>query len=333
VPIKAGEEVRLNDLSVESLSPARVTGRVLDSVGRPLRGSVILSTSQRSRMPLIQPQMESLAPDGSFEFDAVAPGEYVLQATGPGQPAGREFGVEFVTVAATDPAPVTVIAAVGPPVSGRIVLEGDMTGLRPDDFSVALVAADVDRSPLLDWVVPRPTVAPDWTFSVAGVTGVYRVVANKTPDGWWLKSVSIDGVNAADDGVSFDARAGTRSDVQIVFAQSAASIKGRAADSMRPGKVEYTAVVYPVDRLHWYARSRYMAFKRSDKDGLFDIGGLPPGDYWVAAVDAIDISRGCGDWQQADVLNTLMSSARRLRLGPGQRTTIDLELMRLSGLR
>jgi len=330
VQVSGLDELRLPDLVFDPILGSRVVGLATDSAGRPLAGSVMLTTSFRSGAPLIQPKVVSIRPDGSFEFAAVAPGDYVVQALGP--PArgrsGREFGVQFVTVTGIDAPPITVTTSAGSEVSGRIRLEGDSRGVTSSEFGVTLSASDHDLSPMLGEATARWRVNDDWTFSFLSVTGVFRVIPTRVPDGWWLKSVPIDGTNAADEGVAFGTPEASRTDVELVFSRTAASVSGRVVDRRKRQVADYSIVVFPTDPDRWYERSRYMTLVRSDQDGRFAIGGVPPGDYWVAAVDVIDGSSACGDWLNRDVLNALTTVARRVRLSPGQEALLELDLTR-----
>jgi hypothetical protein len=326
VQVHGTEEVRLLDLTFEPAPRLRVTGRAFDSAGRPAAGSVLLSTSFRSRAPMMQPQFAQLSADGSFAFEDLSRGDYLVQVVGTGRPEGRrEFGTSLVTIVDTDPQPVTVTLLPGSTVSGRLVFEGAAPTARPSDLSIDLHAVDGDRSPLVDFWQPRLTIADDWTFAADGVTGVFRFVAGRAPDGWWLKSVMIGGTDAAQDGVAFGSAEASRSDVEIVFAPAAA-ISGRALDGRKQPALDYTVVVFSTDRTQWFARSRYMGLARPDLEGRFALLNLPPADYWVAAVDVLDASRGCGEWLRPEILDSLIGSARRVRAAAGQETTLDLPL-------
>jgi protocatechuate 3,4-dioxygenase beta subunit len=330
IQVSGFDDLGLADLIFDPISGTRVSGLATDSAGRPLAGSAMLTTSLRSGAPLTQPKVVSIRPDGSFEFAAVAPGDYVVQALGP--PArgrsGREFGVQFVTVTGIDAPRITVTTSAGSEVSGRIRLEGDSRGVTPNEFGVTLSASDLDLSPMLGEATPRWRVNDDWTFSFLSVIGVFRVVPTRVPDGWWLKSVPIDGTNAAEEGVAFGTPEASRTDVELVFSRTAAGVSGRVVDRRKRQIADYSVVVFPTDADRWYDGSRYMKLARSDQDGRFAIGGLPPGDYWVAAVDVIDGSSACGDWLNRDVLNALTTIARRVRLAPGQEALLELDLTR-----
>jgi hypothetical protein len=55
---------------------------------------------------------------------------------------------------------------------------------------------------------------------------------------------------------------------------------------------------------------------RAGAAGTFSIGGLPPGEYWVAAVERIPGTPTSGAWQDPALLETLSARAIRATLGP-----------------
>jgi hypothetical protein len=165
-------------------------------------------------------------------------------------------------------------------------------------------------------------VNPDWTFRIDGLHGLLRFTPTpQTPPGWWLKRVQIGGVNVADEPMIFGGIDGSRGLVDVVFSTSGASIAGRVVDG---GKEvgSYVLIVLPDDQSRWYAGSRYIKVARPGEGGGFTVGTLPPGDYWVTAVEAFDD----GLLEDPQVLNDVRRRGRRLTLSPGEQLTTDVSL-------
>ena len=57
--------------------------------------------------------------------------------------------------------------------------------------------------------------------------------------------------------------------------------------------------------------------------GRFSIP-LPPGDYWVAAVETSVEETAYGSWQNEDFLNALIPLAQRVAIEEGQRAVMTL---------
>ena len=90
---------------------------------------------------------------------------------------------------------------------------------------------------------------------------------------------------------------------------------------------DYAIVVFPVSRVMRIPQSRRLKFARSTLDGTFRIGGLPAGDYFIAAVSRIVATSDSGEWQNPDVLLQLESRAQRVSLLEGQTANLSLRLI------
>ena len=86
--------------------------------------------------------------------------------------------------------------------------------------------------------------------------------------------------------------------------------------------------MFSTDRARWRADSRSIAFARPAQDGGFEVAGLPPGEYWVAAVDAIPGSQSAGEWEKPEVLEALSTRATRVMLADHERYMTVLRLIR-----
>ena len=68
-------------------------------------------------------------------------------------------------------------------------------------------------------------------------------------------------------------------------------------------------MAFAADRDLWYDRSRFAKIAASDANGAFSIRDLPPGDYFVAAVDRRRASEENGEWLDPDLLDSLTPGA------------------------
>jgi hypothetical protein len=84
-------------------------------------------------------------------------------------------------------------------------------------------------------------------------------------------------------------------------------------------------VAFPLARENRYSGSRYVRLARPDEQAQFRLGMLPPDDYWIVAVDALEDSAV----QNPDLLDTLSAAGRRITLRANQRLTTELPLIRL----
>ena len=329
------------DLAFAPPRTSRLTGLVVDA--RPAAQGIRLTSGNAVLLPAARPGVPTLTPhvaridDGTFVFPHVMSGEYILQAVvagvtevtvddrGSSVRVGyqAQFGSTHVTVAGTDIGPLTIRLSPGSMVSGRIEAEGG-TGDIPPRVDLAAVPAQIGSAPIDH--PARILVNRDLSFHAQELSGAVRFVA-MLPDDWYLKSMMIDGIDAADEPFTFD---GARYDnVEVVIAGNAASVAGRARDDRRQPVETYSVVVFPIDTRRWYAGSRYMKLTRSDGEGAFRVSGLPPGDYWIIAIDTIAGDTDHGEWLDPEVLTRLASDARRITLREGARRSDDLQVVRL----
>jgi hypothetical protein len=85
------------------------------------------------------------------------------------------------------------------------------------------------------------------------------------------------------------------------------------------------AIAFPVDRDRWYSGSRYVKTASPNQDGRFTLPAMPPGDYWIAALDA----QPDAAFQDVEVLTELSTIARRVTVDAGQKLAIDVLLARM----
>jgi hypothetical protein len=318
------------DLSFAPPRSVRVAGTAIDSQGNPLNRPVVLVGSTRSGFPAPAPQV-AVMKGIQFEFPNVAPGEYIIQAMQywgdvPGAQAASEFTAERLTVGEQDVDRVDLHTEVGSTVGGRIVFEkGGRPQMRGNWLQV--MAADPDFEPAA--IMPRPwttIVNPDLSFQISGLTGALRFTSTPAfPPNVWLKRVDMGGVNLADEPALFGRRDGN-SYVEVVLADDGGEISGRVVNGRKEPVASFVVAVFPVARADWYSGSRYMRIVHPDEQAQFTSGMLPPGEYWVAAVDALDDTA----LQDPDVLKRLSGIGRRVVLNSGSKVTTELPLARMT---
>jgi hypothetical protein len=326
IVIVAGRDATGIDVSFTPTPTATVFGSAVDAAGRPLAGRVGLFASGRSGA--VSVESWSATPDGAgaFVFRNVPRGDYVVKAAGPD--GAHQFGMQYVTVVDGDPPPVRVIASAGATLEGRVVIEGppdiNVTGL-----TVAIAPADFDHGPIQG---PGPVTMfareEDGSFRAFGAFGPSRIVVGATPacEGCYLKSVYVNGMDAADRPFDFGVKGGVYRDVEIVVSDAGAAIEGRATDDQGGAVPLYSVVAVPVDPELWYSRSRHLKITRSGPGGDYRVTGLPPGDYVVSAVNRLQF--GSVEMIDPDLLDQIVAGGRRVRVAERERRTLDLRLIR-----
>jgi hypothetical protein len=319
--VESGGDVSGTDLTFAAAPTSRLAGRAIGADGEPLHGRVFLGISQRSGAIAPDPRSERIEPDGSFELTDVAPGDYVLQASGEaGMGTPPEFASEFVTVAERDPPPITIRTSRGATLEGRFVVEGT-TDPPMRAFSLRASPTDLDRSPP-DGRGPQGLgIYDDGRFYLTGLFGRVRLSVPNPLPGWYLKSLTIGGVDVTDAPFDFGVvDAAIVADAQIVLSNSGATVAGSIVGQPAVRGMVSAVAVFSTSRDNWFDGSRHVKRDVSGPDGSFAIGGLPPGEYYVAAVDAIAPLDG----QPPDTLESLVSRAIRVTAREGAVSTVTL---------
>jgi hypothetical protein len=279
---------------------------------------------------------------GAFRFLAVSPGAYALTAefhTFP-PPASGTVGFSLwasqpLTVGDHDVASLAVTLTPGAHVSGRVVFTDQGQELPPGNLTSwstptmsGTARVQVNLLPIgaeTFGIGAGPSrVAPDGTFSTVGSAkpGLYMVHAYGPP-GWTFAFVSRGGKLAPDDVIEVDAADVT--DVVITFTKTPTRVSGSIAGVNGAPDDNADVFVFPADTTLWREgifppATRRVRMLPAMSGGTFDLSGLPPGAYYLAAV----ATRFVGDWQDPAFLDRLTPGATRITLGAGETKTVPL---------
>jgi hypothetical protein len=309
----------------DAVAQHTVTGAAFDAAGAPLIGSVRLIAGKRATAVPRTPLSTTVNSDGTFTLTNVPPGEYLVQALGTrglGRPA--EFGVEPVSVTDRDPRPLTIRASAGAVLEGLIMVEGQPQW-RAATVSLAAIPLDAGRAP--ESSQGTLAVYSDGRFYLTGLYGRARLGLSTASEGWYLKSVSIGGVDVTRRGFDFGVAQETFRGALRQVAHATGVISGRVAGESGEPAGGCAVIVFSTDRERWFATSSYVRRVQASPDGSFRVGGLPPGDYYVTAL-ASEMSLESGAWPEPEALHALTSAAHRVALGEGESDGAELHLIR-----
>jgi hypothetical protein len=288
--------------------------------------------SQRSGGIAVEPQRPVMAFDGTFVFANVPPGEYVVQAMRAREQnrGSSEFGAQLVAVSDREPAPLVITTSPGATWIGRTVYEGDGLARRVTEQapSVMPVPVDFDRAPAIGGGTYAGSTSPDGSFSMSGLYGPTRFQLMGRLDAWYLKSITIGGLDVTDTPFDFGSGTQTVTGAEVVISNAGAAISGHVTDASASPVSNYSVVVFPTDRTKWFVTSRFLRLVRPTQDGSFEVTGLPPGEYYVAATDPIEGNDVSGDWLKSETLDQLSFRATRVTLTERQRLMTVLRLIR-----
>ena len=324
------------DVALADVPAARVTGVAFDSSGAPLNGTITLAVSHRSGSVVPSSRTTGTGPGGAFTFFNVAPGDYVVQAvrsplTRGGQlgPSvdfreGLEFAAQYVTVVAGDAEPVRLYTARGAVMEGRILTDSAVPHDPYARMQIEAHPVGFDLAPLSSGTGATARVV-EGRFRIVSLTGPRRFVLSGMPEGWYLKSLAIDGSDVTDQVIDFGVGAVGAARAEVVISAEGGSIAGRITPGQRRPPAGTSVIVFPEDREKWFDESRFVKVVRTTHDGSFRAASLPPGDYLVAAVTAIDTA-GPSEATTPEALERLRPRAARVTLNERDERRVDVPL-------
>lgn len=206
-------------------------------------------------------------------------------------------------------------------VSGLVVFDVK----QPPDLARARVTVSLGTAPS-----PQPVyvssslqpaqVGPDGHFSFTGVTpGRYLVRASGA--GGSLRSAMAGGVETLD---FFLDVPGDRdvSNMLLTMTDAVTELSGVLTDTAGKPSPDYTLVLASTESRYWFPGSRRIVMTRPGPDGQYTFRGLPPGQYFLAAV--IDPEQGIQ--YDPEFLKEIAGAAITITINEGAKTTQDVRV-------
>jgi hypothetical protein len=323
-PITVGlaETVTGIDVQLLPVRTARISGTAFDAEGRPLLyGRVMLMQTVSGAFNATPGG--PIKPDGTFIVPSVAPGEYVLQAAiDPGAPGSPpRFARATVNVNGRDLSDVILAPEKPSIVSGHVVFDSASTG------TLQLPTLRISASPVQSGVMFVPTGPPaqlkeDLSFQLEVSPGKLTIRPVGMTGEWVLKSVRLNGADVTDSGIEF--RSGQPVDgIEIEITNRPPEVSGAVTNARGDALTHYTALLFTQDRDLWTTPARGFATAQPDKDGRYKTRVLPPGRYYAAAVEYVDL----GNWRDPVFLEGISRDALAFSLQDHELKMLDLRLV------
>jgi hypothetical protein len=310
-----------------SMVPARlskVSGVIRNSQGRPPTNVMFLIRT-KDNMGFGSGGM--VGTDGAFTLQNIPPGEYFLEVRPnmgrPGATAGTpatepEFASVPLTVAGQDIAGLVVIMGAGGTVSGRVIVENGtlQSGVVPGQ-PPAIFFSGAEPFGYMGAREPG-LVNASGEFELKGVIG--KGTFRPTGTSLALKSVTLEGRDITD--TPFEMKAGAHvAGLEITLSNTQTTLSGRVQSGLGVAK-DYVVVTFPSNLREGDLPTRFIRTVRPDQDGKYLTKGLPPGDYFAVAMEAIEQGE---QWDPA-FQDRVKPRATNFRLSEGQTLTLDLRL-------
>lgn len=139
-----------------------------------------------------------------------------------------------------------------------------------------------------------------------------------------MKAVYANGVDVTDTPLPFGRSDQSIRDLEVVLTSRITQVVGSVTDNRGRPVVGVSVIAFSPDRDQWYPDSRFLRRATTRNDGTFAMP-LPPGDYWVAAVDWTAAVVGEDGWRDPDFLESLVSRATKTPLAEGQTVAVALK--------
>ena len=319
--LRLSQQIADLDVRLVAGQAARVMGVVEDATGTPMPSQEVhLSTITRT----IGGALLGSGPGGTtrtdargtFEFNALAPGEYTVYAGGP-----TERTSVPILLSAGDLKRVVLAPRKPTNLSGEVVTDdGAPLPFAANRLRVWPLRLDADH-PLLTWGAPgETTVSADRKFRLTNVEGQYLFRVRNLPREWMLKAVTFAGSDITDAPLAVLPGTSDLSGVQIVLSKAGATIAVVVETRDGAATADVTVIVFAESRGTWGPGSRFVHTARPDNAGRFVVHGLPAAVYRVVARDMVLE----GQPDDPEFLQSVMRDAVRVEVAEGSRQETKL---------
>lgn len=299
-----------------------ISGIVLDAWGAPAEhASVLLLTIEKHGSSGRTIERKG----ASFVARGVTPGNYAIQARigEPFDPADtRERQKAYVPFRVDNANVENLLVAMTFPaaIAGRVVFEGGIP--QPVSGLVARVFPDEDSERMQEWGRgPGSPVGDDLTFELKGLYGRYALGIDGLPHGWFVKSVRYRGEEIVSVPTAFESGTGP-SDLVVTVSNRPARLVGRVLDDRGKPAAHAMVVLFPADRRAWTVTRTRMR-RIFSRDGTYESPNLRPGEYYVAAVNAGEISPS----DDREWLERIAEVAQRITFSDNDERVVELQMV------
>jgi hypothetical protein len=321
ITVKAGEERADVSVKLQPTSAVRVSGRLITPSGAP-PGPTIVRLIGASALDVSEDGFETVVgmsdANGRFTLLGVPPGDYVLKTNDRfisirvRQGLAGLWAEQAVSVGANDIDDLAITMRPPVIVSGRI--ESHAANPLP-----ALAARAV--------AFERPSGERGFAaevsggnFSIAATAGRY-IVRPMEISGWVVDSVMIDGKNVTDAVVDISGD----TSLVVSYTDRRSPVAGAVKDARGVAAAGALALVFPANPERWVGygtNPRTLKSAQAGQDGEYKIDHLPPGEYFVVAMDG-----AAGEnWMDPKTLELLARQASKITVVAGEPTVLDLTL-------
>jgi hypothetical protein len=265
---------------------------------------------------------------GRFTILGVPPGEYTIKQGRmilyPAVAEGTGYWVaQPITVGTTSVDDVVVELKPAIKVRGRIQFLETMNPASAPVFLVRGTGAVTFRTPNgQPGRFSTEMQQPDgpFTFGTVGAAGGRYVAEPNETSGWFVESVTLEGKDITDR--VFDLQSDITSMV-VTYTNRPSRVSGSVKNARGAADADALVAIFPVDETRWRdygAEPRLIRSIGPSATGEFAFAHLPPGDYFIAAIDDEDAQM----WRDPAHLKALTAQATRVTVVAHTPLTVNL---------
>ncbi len=283
------------EFKLRIIRPSRVLGSIatpIESGGgaKPLLAAAVqMSPTRNDQFSLFTLTDPSMEPGGEYLFANVPPGRYRIQARGETEHEGvTRFSVYSLEVRGADKRDAHMVLLEGAIVSGVVAWETSSGQVPPTRTGIIVRMPMEDGNDFGDSV--SGYVKPDDTWKINGImAGRHFFRVDGLPDGWHMKRVEFQGADITDVPRNFN-YGQLAPDFRIVLSDRTSILRGFVVPPGRDDLQSYAVVAFSINPVNWRPQSRYTRLVYPNDAGIYEMKGLPPGQYFIAATRGIDQS-------------------------------------------
>jgi len=272
VMVRLGVEISNLDIKLATVPVHRIRGVVLDISGYPVpKASVTLA--KRIGSPALNRNTRS---DGTFEFEAVAEGEWRISAK-VDQGDVQLWAAQWVQLKAHDLENLELRPAAPFAIQGKIVIEAPQGVPAPEPPSVILAfnagAPGLAGPPAGAFLTA--TADAKSNLRIQNVyPGRYQILPGPAPPPYYLDSIRIGGYDALGSGAEITSGDGP---LTVAYKLGGGTVRGQV-ENCAAGTVR----LLPRDKAMW--RPGFVLFAACDSNDRYEITAVRPGEYYAIAI-------------------------------------------------